>query len=247
LNVLLLAGGDTPQGSTPEDYPLWLSEVSGSSTILERQVRSFDVLNPERFVFAFRKQDVAAFHVDQITKLIAPGSRLVEIGSETKGAACTALLAIDEVDPAAELIVMGLNDVIDCDLAQVVSSFREEGLDAGAIVFESIHPRYSFMRLDRDGRVTEVAEKRPISRNASAGFYWFRRAEHFFRSVQKMILKDAEVNGRFFIAPAINELILSGQQIGTHRILPVHYHPVKAISHVNALEHAWEGRNRYLE
>ena len=35
--------------------------------------------------------------------------------------------------------------------------------DAGVITFESVHPRWSYVRLDSENRVTETAEKRPIS------------------------------------------------------------------------------------
>ena len=52
-------------------------------------------------------------------------------------------------------------------------------MDGGVIVFDSVHPRWSFVRVDKAGFVIETAEKRPISRLATAGFYYFRRGADF--------------------------------------------------------------------
>jgi hypothetical protein len=66
--------------------------------------------------------------------------------------------------------------------------------------------------------VVEAAEKRPISRLATAGFYYFARGRSFVRAVQQMILKDAAVEGGFYVCPAYNELLLENARIGIHPI-----------------------------
>ncbi len=58
----------------------------------------------------------------------------------------------------------------------------------------------------------------PDQPEANAGFYWLRNAGEFFKALQEMILKDAHVNGRFFVAPALNELILRQKVIKTIRL-----------------------------
>ncbi len=42
------------------------------------------------------------------------------------------------------------------------------------VTFESLHPRWSFVRRGGNGLVSEAAEKRVISRDAIAGFYYYR-------------------------------------------------------------------------
>ena len=139
-------------------------------------------------------------------------------------------------------MVASATDHIDVDYAKVIESFRARGADAGVMTFESLHPRYSYLRLDAEGWVSEAAEKRPISRTANAGFFWFRRAGDFVHALQEMILKDAQVQDRFFISPALNELILEQKRIATYPLAPQQYHPVKAASHVEAYEHLLESR-----
>ncbi|MGC3989959.1 MAG: hypothetical protein QM796_09840 [Chthoniobacteraceae bacterium] len=63
-----------------------------------------------------------------------------------------------------------------------------------------------------------VAEKRPISKQATAGLYYFRRAADFFAASEKMIVKGLTTAGQFFVCPVYNELILAGKKITTHHL-----------------------------
>ncbi|WP_230370262.1 hypothetical protein [Paludibacterium denitrificans] len=72
--------------------------------------------------------------------------------------------------------------------------------------------------------VIETAEKRPISRNAIAGLYYFRHGSDFIESTKRMIQKDSHVNGNFFIAPTLNEMILDGKKIRSTPIKVNKYH-----------------------
>lgn len=237
MNVLVLAAG-APANSS-DTYPVWLGEV-GESLVLERQVRQLAFAPKTHFVFAFRQQDVETYHLRDIVEQIAPGSALVAIKRPTQGAACTALLTINEVELENELIIVSATDQIDVDFAEAVASFRARNADAGVMTFESLHPRYSYARVGPDGWVKEVAEKRPISRTANAGFYWFKRAGDFFECAQEMILKDVQVQERFFIAPTLNEMILKQKKIATYALEPNQYHPVKVANQVEAYEQALE-------
>jgi dTDP-glucose pyrophosphorylase len=238
VNVLVLAAGPPPADSK-DAYPVWLGEV-GDSLVLERQARQLAFSPKTHFVFAFRQQDIETYHLSDIVEQIAAGSSVVTIKRPTQGAACTALLTINEVELENELIIVSATDQIDVDYAAAVESFRARGADAGVMTFESLHPRYSYVRLGNDGWVIEVAEKRPISRTANAGFYWFKRAADFFECAQEMILKDVQVQERFFIAPTLNEMILKQKKIATFPLEANQYHPVKAASQVEAYEHALE-------
>lgn len=235
VKILVLAAGDPISDPTRGEYPLFLSEVDGS-LLIERLIRAYQSLGPCQFIFAVRKHDVATHHIDDILRLIVPDCGLIEIGRDTQGAACTALLAVDQIDAADELIVTNATDYIDVDLKQVVQGFRESGADAGTITFESLHPRYSFVRTDAQGLVMEAAEKRPISRQATTGFFWFARGADFIASLQSMIGKDVQVNGRYYICPALNEMILNQKRIMTRQIPPDHYHPFKSPQQVNTFE-----------
>jgi len=241
MNVLILAAGEPVDPNAADPYPIWLSEMD-DGLVLERQVKALSFDRKARFVFCFRRSDVERYHLKDIAGLMAPDCSVVEIRRDTRGAACTAMLAVGQMDLEDELIVASATDHIEVDYAAVIQGFRAKGADAGVMTFESLHPRYSFVRIDAEGWVTEAAEKRPISRTANAGFFWFRRAGDFFDALQQMILKDAQVQDRFFISPALNEFILDQKKIATFALAANQYHPLKALAQVEAYEQALEAR-----
>lgn len=226
MNIVVLAAGDTTAAAGGPSYPSWLSEVDGC-LLLDRQIQRLSDLDDPRFIFAFQNADISRHHVDSIATQLVPGSRIIEVNRDTGGAACTALLAMGMVDAEGELIVSSATDHIDVDFVEVIEYFRAHEARAGVITFDSLHPRYSFLRIDEGGNVVEAAEKRPISRHANAGFYWYARASDFFDSIKTMILKGASVNGVFYISPSLNEMILQGHRVVAWTLRPHQYQPLK--------------------
>jgi hypothetical protein len=235
MNILILAGGDHRRSGGLSSYPPWLSEIDGT-LLLERQSRVLRISEHCRLVYVFRQDDIAEYALSSIISQIDPGASIVSLRKETAGAACTALLAIAEIDSERELVVASATDRIDVDFASVVAEFRSKGADAGVLTFPSLHPRYSYVRAGTDGWIIESAEKRPISRSASTGLYWFAKASDFFRGAMEMISKDAHVHGSFYICPILNQLILEQKKIAFFELAQDQYHPVKSEKQVDHLE-----------
>ena len=81
------------------------------------------------------------------------------------------------------------------------------------MTFESTHPKWSYAKVGEDGYVTEVAEKKPISRIATAGIYYWRKGEDYVKYAEKMIEKNIRTNGEFYVCPVFNEAIEDGLKI----------------------------------
>jgi len=92
------------------------------------------------------------------------------------------------------------------------------------------------MLLGEDDLIVEAAEKRPISRHATAGFYWFRYGKYFINASQDMIRKDVQIDGKFFISLTFNELILSQKRTGIFEVDARHYFPLKSHQQVATYE-----------
>lgn len=237
MNVLVLAAGDIVTGAADGNYPLSLAEINGVP-VIQKIIESHASISriPSRFIVCIRSQDARRFHLDNVVRLLSPDARIVSIRQDTGGAACTALLAAEHIDTDDELLILNGNELIDCDAQAVLEDFRARGLDAGCITFRSVHPRYSYVRLDASGHVVEAAEKNPISRNATAGFYWFRHGRRFVESAMSMIRKGAAVGNVFYICPSLNEAVLSGARVGTYEIDAERYHPLKSERHLQNYE-----------
>ncbi len=233
MNILILAAGAPAQNGA---YPLCLTEFEGGEPLIERLLGSCAPLCPNQTIVAVPDAEVKQYHLDQIIRLLVPQSEIIPINGTTRGAACTALLAAGMIDNDDELLIINGNELLDMDFAAVVAGFKGRSLDAGVVVFKSVHPRYSYVKLDTAGHVIEAAEKRPISQNATAGFYWYRKGGDFVRAAKNMIRKDACVQGNFYICPVFNELILEQKRIGVHAIESKQYHPLKSERQIDRYE-----------
>jgi len=90
---------------------------------------------------------------------------------------------------------------------------RKKNVDGGIVTFISTHPKWSFVKVDEEGYVKEVAEKRPISNIATVGIYYFKQGRYFVEAAEKMVKKNVRVNNEFYVAPTYNEMILEGKKI----------------------------------
>lgn len=225
LNILIPMGGDNAFSGPEYQYPKPLIEIGGQP-LIELVIGCFaSIPGDRRYIFVVNAGDCQKYHLDDVLRLITGDSSVViQLERETKGAACSALMAVDYIDCDDELLISSSDHIIEHALANMVSEFKERDLDAGVACFDSVHPKWSFVRLDEDGNVIETAEKRPLSRHAIAGLYYFRRGRDFVQFAKRMIEKDAQVNGNFYVAPTMNEMVLAGRRIGTYSIPNDSYH-----------------------
>jgi len=235
INVLILAAGHAGFEERRGGYPIFLSEISGA-LLCEHMINTLAGLNGARFAFALREEDIDRFHLDRIVSLLVDDPVIVRVPNGTRGSACTALFAAATLDRNAELLIMSANELLNMDMATVISNFRERGLDGGTLVFKSIHPRYSYVKLDENGFVTEATQQTPISKHATAGVFWFKSTGEFIESVKNTIRKDQHTNGNFYIAPVFNELILKQKKVGVEPIPDGCYLPAKTEAQVQHLE-----------
>lgn len=206
-------------------FPKPLIEIGGK-TMVQRLIENLDTIdNVGERVFVVSNEDCKKYHLDDVIRILsADSARVIKLEKQTRGAACSALMAIEHINNDAELVISNADQIIDIDLDEALDSFRRRDLDAGVITFDTVHPRWSYVRLDEQERITETAEKRPLSRHAIAGLFWFRRGADFVDAAMRMIRKDAQVNGAFYIAPVLNELILSDCKLGVFPIDARNYH-----------------------
>lgn len=226
MNVLILAAGSPAFDMGDGDYPLCLTEFDGVP-LIEKIVEGCSSLKAQHFVFALRENEVNRYHLDNVVRQLVNDAYTVRVSQSTRGAACTALLCAEKIDNDDELLIISANELLNIDPLKPITSFREKNADAGAVIFHSVHPRYSYVRIDDSGAVVEAAEKNPISSNATAGFYWYRKGSEFVSAAEQMIRKGAQVDGLFYVCPVFNQMILGQKHITTFRIDSHNYQPLK--------------------
>jgi dTDP-glucose pyrophosphorylase len=112
------------------------------------------------------------------------------------------------IESVLKLLIANSDQIIEYSKENFNTVRRFTNFDASVFTFRAVHPKWSFVKTNSRGVVTEVAEKNPISDIATCGIYYYRKGSDFVKYAEEMIEKDIRVNNEFYIAPVYNELIL---------------------------------------
>lgn len=231
MNIIIPIAG-VNKISADTEYIRSLQEIE-RKTILQHVFDSLNTVQADHFIVIIKRSDAEKYHLDNIVRLLRPEAEIVIAAGDTKGAACTCLLAIDKVTMDEPLLIFGSDQLLLEPPEKIIQYFQNNNYDGGVAIFDDVHPRWSYVKLDEQQHVIEAAEKNPISRNAVAGFYYYKKAEYFLEAARRMILKNADVDGSFFLCPTFNELILQQMTIGVYRIKKEQYYH---FSHPSGIE-----------
>jgi NDP-sugar pyrophosphorylase family protein len=215
--IIPLAGKATRFQERGHTFPKPLFEI-GNRSMIEMVLENLAPPAPAQYTFICRKEHLSQFYLDDMLRLLAPDCRVVALENETAGALCSVLLTVDQLKLDEEILIANGDQFIAASLEPFWAACRKPDIDGCILTFTATHPRWSFAKTDAAGKVIAVAEKRPISKQATAGLYYFRRARDFVAASERMILKGLTTSGQFFVCPVYNELILAGKNIRTHHL-----------------------------
>jgi dTDP-glucose pyrophosphorylase len=167
------------------------------------------------YIFLVRKSHVEKYTglIDTLERITNGKFKYIVVDGLTEGAACTALLAEEFVDNDEDLLIANSDQYIEYQAPNFNMLKNQTNCDAIVYTFNAVHPKWSFVKTNARGFITEVAEKKPISNIATCGIYWYRRGSDFVKYAKQMIEKDIRVNNEFYIAPVYNELIGGGKTL----------------------------------
>jgi dTDP-glucose pyrophosphorylase len=193
-------------------FPKPLIDVSGKPMI---QVVTENLDFDATYIFLVRKQHLEKYSglratLDRITN---GKFKVVEVDGLTEGAACTTLLAKDLIDDDEELLIANSDQVIEYSAENFKLLKSLTPADGIIFTFNALHPKWSFVRVNSRGVITELQEKNPISNIATCGIYWYRRGSDYVKYTEQMIQKNIRVNGEFYVAPVYNEYISDGKML----------------------------------
>lgn len=213
LNVLIpMAGAGSRFEKAGYTFPKPLIEVKKKPMI---QVVIENLNIDANYIYVVQKSHREKYNLDTLLGLLTPGCKIVEVDKITEGAACTALLAKDHIDNNNPLFFANSDQFVEWDSNEFMYKMQETDADGGIVTFNATHPKWSFAKVNKQGLVTEVAEKNPISDIATVGYYYWKQGSDFVKYAEQMISKDVRVNNEFYVCPVFNQAIKSGLQIRT--------------------------------
>jgi NDP-sugar pyrophosphorylase family protein len=213
MNVLILAAKKIEKGKL---FPACLT-LFEDQFLIEKILDQISVFKDPNLILTVNLSDNKNYHIDASIKNINNSAKIVYVNDSVKGAACSALLAVDLMNEE-DLLILNSDEFVRYNFFDAIHFFKTSNFDAGVITFKSIHPKYSYVDINNLGFVIEAREKNPISLHATAGFYWFKSKKLFVESAEEMIFKSNDFKSNFYICPVFNELILKGLKIGSIEI-----------------------------
>lgn len=216
MNVLIpMAGAGSRFERAGYTFPKPLIDINGKPMI-QRVVENLNI--DARHIFIVQKHHYEKYSLKHTLNLISPNCEIVQVEGITEGAACTTLLAKKFINNKEPLVLANSDQYVDWDSNQFMYSCMADNIDGSILTFNSTHPKWSYAKLNNDGLVIEVAEKKPISNNATVGIYFWKKGLDYVRCAESMIEKDIRVNNEFYVCPVYNEALLIGGRIKTFHI-----------------------------
>ena len=211
LNVLIpMAGAGSRFESAGYTFPKPLIDVEGKPMI---QVVVENLNMDANFIYIVQKKHREKYNLDTLLNLITNNCKIIEVDGITEGAACTTLLAKELINNETPLVMANSDQFIDWDSNEFMYKMNETNCDGGILTFKSTHPKWSFVKIDEFGNVTEVAEKKPISDIATVGVYFWKKGSDYVKYAEQMIDKNIRVNNEFYVCPVFNEAISDRKKI----------------------------------
>jgi HAD superfamily hydrolase (TIGR01509 family) len=216
MNVLIpMAGAGSRFSAAGYTFPKPLIEVNGKPMI---QVVVENLNIDANYTFIVQKEHYERYSLQYLLNLIAPNCNIVQVDGLTEGAACTTLLAKKFIDNDAPLVMANSDQFVEWNSNECLYAFNVDGVDGGIVTFKATHPKWSYAKLGKDGFVSEVAEKKPISDNATVGIYFWKKGSDYVKYAEQMIEKNIRTNNEFYVCPVFNEAIADGKKIRVKEI-----------------------------
>jgi len=213
MNILIpMAGAGSRFQKAGYTFPKPLIEVNGKPMI-QLVVENLNI--DARHIFVVQKEHYDKYNLKHLLGLISPGCKIVQVDGMTEGAACTTLLAKEFIDNDEPLVFANSDQFLDWDSNEFMYSMEADEVDGGMLTFTATHPKWSFAKLDEEGFVSEVAEKKPISDVATAGIYYWKHGSDYVKYAEQMIENDVRFNNEFYVCPVFNEALQDGKKIKT--------------------------------
>jgi HAD superfamily hydrolase (TIGR01509 family) len=216
MNVLIpMAGAGSRFAQAGYTFPKPLIEVNGKPMI---QVVVENLNVEAHFIYLVQKEHYEKYNLKQLLNLITPGCDIVQVDGITDGAARTTLLAKQYIDNEEPLLMANSDQFVEWNSNEVLYAFTADEVDGGIVTFKATHPKWSFAKIGEDGFVSEVAEKNPISDNATVGIYYWKKGSDYVKYAEQMIEKNIRTNGEFYVCPTFNEAIADNKKIRNKQI-----------------------------
>jgi HAD superfamily hydrolase (TIGR01509 family) len=216
MNILIpMAGAGSRFANVGYTFPKPLIQV-GDKPMIQTVTENLNV--DANYIFLVRTEHYEKYNLKSFLNAITPNCEIVLVDELTEGACCTTLLAEKYINNDNPLLIANSDQFMEWSSGEFYHSVNSPGIDGSIITFNNNHPKWSYVKCDDYGNVTELKEKEVISNDATVGIYYWAKGSDYVKYSHQMIEKGLRVNGEFYVAPVYNEAIENGKVIKTYKI-----------------------------
>ena len=189
------AGYQVPKPMLPIHEALMYEVVI--SNLFSSHLTSITLVAPTRFGLGNRIQRRKG-------SIEGVATQVIEVDNLTDGPARTVSIALDRLDKNLPVLVANSDQYMELNADTLYERLLATKTGGVIVAMEDDDPKWSFARLDSMGFVVEVAEKKVISKYATAGIYGFCSGATLEHAIFSMDSADHRTNGELYVGPAYN-------------------------------------------
>lgn len=207
--IITMAGAGSRFRKAGYNCPKYMIEAKGK-TLFEWSMDSLLDYNSHvsKYVFVVRAEDnTSDFIKEKCAKYGIDNLDVVELDHMTDGQATTCMLAIPCCNSTDAIMVYNIDTYVE----PYEMKYIDISGDGHIPCFHAEGDHWSFVKLDREGRVAEVREKVRISDNCTLGAYYFSSAQLYKDLYEEYYRADCRMEkNEKYIAPLYNFMIEKG-------------------------------------
>lgn len=194
------------------EFPKPLLEINGKPFFYWATQSIAKFIDLQDIVFVVLKEHVENYEIDKKIKEYYSNAIIHVIPEVLNGAVLTCMEGMKEIKDDYPVLFNDCDHIFRCSaFEEFVNSDQLEGVDGALLTFLSDSPKYSFLRLNEEGNVTETVEKEVISDQAICGCYYFANKEVFIQTSERY-LKQCNYQ-EFFVSGVYNIMAEEGKII----------------------------------
>ncbi len=186
--------------------------IAKDKTLFEWSLLSLQDFFEDEFIFIVRKDNYnMQFIEEKCSNLGIDKYSVLEIDRMTDGQAETALLADELINDGDEVAIFNIDTFIEPNT--IKKEQIQANYDGFIPSFVAEGDKWSFVKLGKKNRVTEVSEKVRISEYGTIGFYYFRNWSEYkriYNEYKDQIIADFK---EVYIAPMYKYMIEADQGV----------------------------------
>jgi beta-phosphoglucomutase-like phosphatase (HAD superfamily)/dTDP-glucose pyrophosphorylase len=170
------------------------------------------------FHFVAQEQHLRQYDLSGICNSLNIDYTITTVDKVTEGPACTVLLTEQYINNDWPLVTVNSDQYLEWDINNFYRSLLNPSFSGCINTFYQPNQsdiKWSYVKINDLGDVTEVAEKKWLSPLATSGIYGWKSGREFVECAKEMIEKNERVNNEFYVCPVYNHLIQKNKRVRT--------------------------------